>query len=244
MYTFEDTPADQLALIIAELLSSGRLQSPKIILDGMVIYDEDGQGQIDPDPSEYDALGFSLETSPVGAVRIKSVDEKIAEWAADKDPLKRKVAQKTSQWYLVNLQGIREYNIDQEWQWRNNVLNAFAFIWSQSAAAPVVEFDSAKYISETGERLEYTMRLEHLPVQQRRQFERNPVFAKTTVPNHSILLMGNDMSENHPGYDDYLKTVAQIALRGMETSLERERKIADNPYPGGGVDFSPIENDG
>lgn len=205
------------------LINDDRLTG-KLAVDGVLVLDTQAGSIVDPIIPEYDNYGFSLEQSAHGCVRMKPLDERIADWLANGDEFQKAVAESTPQWLGLLIKG-REYTDEQVKQISANNQAGFMFTGGLTMQ-PFCLFGDLYIHKETGETAS------RLTPQNRasRMWKRNPNYRGAIVPNHRAIGWGNNVYPDWPDWEEHMTVEFPVAvLAQMDRLADRAREAAGYP---------------
>ncbi len=179
------------------LIDSGRLTG-KLFVDGVLVLDTEAGSVVDPLPAlnEYDHYGFSIEQSAYGFVRIKVVDEHIADFLANGDEFQIEIAKRQHQWFGLMVRG-RDYTAEETKQMALNS-NRMFFIHRDTN----FQIYGMRWLNKVfGNTQDTVSRADR----KSGEWIRNPNHKGDIVPNHlSPGRYGNMTFPKHPSWEEYM----------------------------------------
>jgi len=221
MNELQDISTGDIIDAISPLIDDGRITGT-VRVDGILILNSGNQNVTDLNIVTYDEYGFS-DHDQYGCVRIRAIDEYVADWLANGDVFQVEAAEKSSQHYGI-LVPDREYTDEQ----RKNVYANNQGLWLMNVGLRLGQF--AMY----GDRY-YNTRTDEtaskLTPEQRysRQWRRNPNYRGETVANHRSVGWGNAVDPRSPLWKEYMteKLPAEV-IRRMEQAVDVARRRAED----------------
>ncbi len=207
------------------LIDTGRLTG-KLYVDDVLVLDTEAGSVVDPIPeiNKYDEFNFSIEQSVHGAIRMKPVDELIADWLVNGNEFQIEIAKRQHQWFAFMVKG-REYTDEQTKQIANNI-NRMFFVHRDSN----FQLYGMRWLNKISGALQDTVsRADRASG----EWTRNPNYKGDIVPNHlSPGRYGSIPFPTHELWEEYMvekypaAIVAQMHKRADKAKANHEWNLA------------------